>query len=854
VQPEATDAASREEQRQRLQLALEEAYELRQLIGAGGFAEVYVAWDRKLKREVAVKVLRADLSPSPAFLERFRREAVTVARLRHPNIIPIYTVGESEGLVYFVMPLIQGQNLAAALAREPRLPVAEACRILTEAANALQEAHEAGLVHRDIKPENIMLEGKQRRVLVMDFGIAKALGGTGESGLTVTGMIIGTPQYMSPEQAAGRREIDHRSDQYSLAVVGYRMLTGQLPFAAETPQELVYQQIAETPKPLQELAPGIPRDLARALARAMAKDPADRFPTIEEFALAVGASKPVAPAPAIIPASAIEREAEVVEATGRPIDRRLLVAGVLGLLGFAGLYRVAYPPPISAPHDTRAEAVRRGEEFLKSAGAAGTFQKAVQFHGPDEPRVFLEQNLGLAETRRRVAEGLPLARWRLRWFQRGEVEEWKVAVDRGRVLEFQHVVAEAAPGAALTASAARALADSFLVARGWQLDQLSLVGASSATRANRTDHHFDYDQMGSAVEWRAGGAGGSGALRVSVDVQGGRVGAYRHYFRVPPEFERAAASAGAVEDGLVLALVLVGFALALGFAIARTRIGDVRWRPVIYLVVAGALAIALKQMGEWPAELYEASVQTPAAWLYWAGQFLLVVLNTAFVGGIVLVVFAAGESLGRMTLPRAMAGYQHLLTGRLWSPTVIREVTHGCLVGLIVLGATAVARAGVRQVPGVWFAEETGYTLALNNGLAFLTPVTALADAGVIAFLVLFVAAVLTRYLKATALVLAGSLVVCVLLQEARPPYFGAAETAVFVVILTLGLIHFGFLAVAVAMYLYHVAVGIAYLGAGEPWLTFAGVLALGAGLVPAGFALVATGRRARIGGAPGGP
>src|SRR5690349_2263519 len=223
--------ASDSEQRRRLAQALGPAYELRHVLGRGGFATVHAAFDRSLKRDVAVKVLHPELAGDPAVRERFRREAETVARVRHPHIIPIYAVGESEGLAWYVMPLVAGESLRARLERAGRLTVAEARRILLEAASALAAAHGAGLVHRDVKPDNILLDGPDARVLVTDFGIAKALA-PGTDGLTQTGVAIGTPQYMSPEQASGEA-VDQRTDVYALGVVAYQMLAGELPRSEE---------------------------------------------------------------------------------------------------------------------------------------------------------------------------------------------------------------------------------------------------------------------------------------------------------------------------------------------------------------------------------------------------------------------------------------------------------------------------------------------------------------------------------------------------------------------------------------------------------------------------------------------
>jgi len=276
----------------RLARGLGEAYEVRGLLGRGGFAVVFAALDVGLKRDVAVKVLRPELAADALMRQRFRREAEAVARLRHPHIVPIYSVGEGEGLVWYVMPLIGGPSLKTHLERVGRLAIADARRMLSEAAEALATAHRAGIVHRDIKPDNILLDGVEARVLVTDFGIAKALGAESQT-LTQTGVVIGTPQYMSPEQASGE-QTDARSDVYSLGVVAYQMLTGELPFEAGTVAALLVKQLSTDAPSVLRKRPDCPSDLAAAITRCLAKQPAQRWALAEDFQHAV------APTPATV--------------------------------------------------------------------------------------------------------------------------------------------------------------------------------------------------------------------------------------------------------------------------------------------------------------------------------------------------------------------------------------------------------------------------------------------------------------------------------------------------------------------------------------------------------------------------
>jgi serine/threonine-protein kinase len=255
-------------------------YELLSLIGQGGFARVYKARDRRLDRIVAIKVIRPDLVGTRGFAESFRNEGIALAKLRHPGIVPIYDIRERGGLIYYIMPFVQGTTLESRLERA-RLPPYEARRILSELADALAAAHRAKMVHLDIKPANVFLEGDLQKVLLMDFGIAVAL--TDQVDESAAGSVVGTPAYMSPEQARGLAEIDHRSDIYSLGCLGYRMLMGRPPFTGREPVEILAKHVNEAPVPIRDINPTIPKDFADAIMRCLEKDPWKRFQTAMEL-------------------------------------------------------------------------------------------------------------------------------------------------------------------------------------------------------------------------------------------------------------------------------------------------------------------------------------------------------------------------------------------------------------------------------------------------------------------------------------------------------------------------------------------------------------------------------------------
>ncbi len=346
----------------RVIVAIGTQYDIADEIGRGSMGVIYRATDLRLHRTVAIKVLPPDLAFRPETRERFLREAEMAAQLSHPNIVPIFSVDEKSGIVYFVMAHVDGESLGERIEREPRPPLDLVRRVLRDVADALDYANRRGVIHRDIKPDNILLDRHGERPVVTDFGIARVA--ETQSRLTVTGVAVGTPAYMSPEQAMGDRELDGRSDIYSLGVVGYRMIAGELPFRANSSASMMMKHISEQPLPLAGKRPDAPRELLEAVERALAKHPEDRWQHAGQLRDALdmlptasftGAAPVYAPAPVRlgnpqpVPREKKKRkkkEDSLEVFAGKPLEERLRIArrdvfiagaGVTVLAGFNAL-------------------------------------------------------------------------------------------------------------------------------------------------------------------------------------------------------------------------------------------------------------------------------------------------------------------------------------------------------------------------------------------------------------------------------------------------------------------------------------------------------------------------------------
>jgi serine/threonine-protein kinase len=317
----------------RLATALSDRYRIERELGEGGMATVYLAHDLKHGRDVAIKVLHPDLGAALGG-DRFLSEIRTTARLQHPHILPLLDSGDADGLLYYVMPLVTGETLRARLNRERQLPIDDAVRIAREVADALGYAHGLGVIHRDIKPENILLQGGH--ALVADFGIALAVQTAAGQRMTQTGLSLGTPQYMSPEQAMGERGIDARSDVYALGAVTYEMLVGEPPFTGPSVQAIVARLLTEDPRSVGVQRKAVPPAVESAVMRALEKLPADRFATAAEFGAA------------LTDGTMTRQRTTVMRSAPRPSPRRsalaLLAVGATGVLLGLGIGRAMSSP------------------------------------------------------------------------------------------------------------------------------------------------------------------------------------------------------------------------------------------------------------------------------------------------------------------------------------------------------------------------------------------------------------------------------------------------------------------------------------------------------------------------------
>jgi serine/threonine-protein kinase len=368
----------------RLQNALAGRYTIERELGRGGMATVYLARDVKHERQVALKVLRPELAAALG-PERFLQEIRIAANLHHPHILPLYDSDEADGFLYYVMPYVEGESLRERLIREKQLAIDDALRLAREVADALSYAHGQGVIHRDIKPENVLLESGH--AVVADFGIARAIDAAGGERLTATGIAVGTPAYMSPEQAAGSKELDGRSDLYALGCVLHEMLAGQPPFTGPTAESLVQQHLTAQPPSVSGIRPSVPGWVVAALERSLAKTPADRFNPVAQFGEAITPRTSVtADVPQRLPAASGQRRWLV------PV---VVTAGALIVIALV-LDRLLAPEPIAiTTSNSRAVTRDPGVEFQPAVSPDGSVVAYIEQRGQNT-RMVVSSTLDVA--------------------------------------------------------------------------------------------------------------------------------------------------------------------------------------------------------------------------------------------------------------------------------------------------------------------------------------------------------------------------------------------------------------------------------------------------------------------------
>ena len=711
--------------------AIGAGYEIGELIGRGGFGEVYAAADRSLNRTVAIKVLRADVADSRTAVDRFRREAEALGRLRHPHIMPVYGIGEGEGITYFVMPRIEGESLASLMQRGERLPLVDACRVVAEAADALAAAHRAGVVHRDIKPDNILLEGTERHALLMDFGIAKS-GGTGESRLTGTGMIIGTPMYMSPEQATG----DHTgpsSDIYSFGVVAYELLSGRGLFGEVTSsQALITAHLTRTPDDLRAVNPEVPAAVARAIMRCLKKTPAERWPSVDEFRHAFAKARADLP-----------RDPDVVIPDAPPtLSRR--AAAIVGALGIAGLaaaamvYRVQATLELDAPRLSREAALGEARRVADSLGVPKYDESAWNFAADGDHARFLMQGT----SKRPDAPGLSRVRlgaWRFVFFTSGSRGYARLSVSApGWVTDFERVADTAAPKPAPVAvDPARWRAA--LALMGWQPDSLRLTDSSRSTIDRREQRSFTWEPIVPAPALIVGGD--TAKRTVEATFVDGVLTRYRASVKLPPSEAARESRQGTVLNAVIVSMILVLF-ITLSIVLVRARRDRalqldraLRVGVATALVLVGVFGAVSRRSNEFAADF---SPDGSRAWSI-AGSFATAILLVApFVLLCATGLAAAAEAVALKRAPELLAGYQ--LAVKATRPSrLTRFLPVGTALGFCVAGAVALLAGITALVGGVPLAIGHGQIQSWSD--SWLQNAIAVALAPLVVLLVAFVLA-----------------------------------------------------------------------------------------------------------------
>lgn len=535
----------------------------------------------------------------------------------------------------------------------------------------------------------------------------------------------------------------------------------------------------------------------------------------------------------------------------RRSDLLLALAGAVGLSAFLALYDHAFPQASVPLRVTRDEARVRAVAFLEERGThLEGFREASAYGGSTLALVFLQRTLGLEDASRWAREEVPVWSWRFRWFRPLEKEEWRVEVGLdGTVVEYHHLVDDAAAGANLPQDSALILAEALLRERGLDLPRWERVEASTQRRENRTDHRFTWEKGGSAIEWkRTDPEAGTGAVRLTVQVLGDQIGEYEHFLKVPEEFRREMERTTSV--GLALAVVTLVLTVALavvamGLGIARSRADGVRWRPAVALALFVSLLLLAQQATAWP--VLEFSYPTALAWSAYVGVAVGGALLLAVAYGVfVLLGTASGESLCREILPQSLAAFSTLMSGRLRDAAVGAASLRGYGLGFAFLGYLTVFYVVAQRFVGAWLPAEGPYSEIFNLYLPFLTPLTIGLVAAISeeAIYRLFGISLVKRYLKSTLVALLIPAVIWAFAHSTYPVfpvYLRGIELTIGGLVFGLAFLRLGLVTCIAAHYVVDaVLLGMPLLASGTAAYRVSGVVVMGFALLPAIVALAA--------------
>ena len=866
---------------------LPERYEMIEEEARGGMATVYRARDTRYDREVAVKVLAADYTKSVGH-ERFLREIDVGAKLQHPNILALLDSGEHEGLLYYVLPFVRGDTIRDRLNRSHQLGIAETIQIGRQVAQALQYAHDQGVIHRDVKPENIMLSGDH--AFLVDFGISQAQL-AGEGRITQGGLSVGTPAYMSPEQADQERPVDGRSDIYSLGCVLYEMLSGDPPFRASSTRVLLSRHAKDPPPPLRSVRDTVPVELETTILRCLAKSAADRFERAAEVAKALGQAPQAPPAATlaadteadydtgavrsslfselkkrkvvhalaayvVVALAILEFTDYVFGAVGAPawVSEFLVMASIVGLMvtpvvawtynltrkglvrvtptgitmqdlpgaramvsratlavaaviaiaAFAGLYGPAYRDLGVVGTIDRSEAKGIGGDFMTSMGASGSFDELIRRNQRGAGLTFAQSQLGLRAARMHADE-LGVVSWEIRWYQAGEVEEWRVEVaGDGSILGFEHTLEETAEGATPTEDEALAIALEFLSERGWSEQDLEQTAASSQEHPNRTDHTFDWDVISGQIP-RSDGDGEPGKNQITVRVSGDAMARYDVSFAVPDDFSRARSRQSNAEGLMVFGAIFILVIWAVVRVVIHFRRGDLKnlqWKAP--LIVGGGFLVGVAGL----------MVSDRSDVIFFdldaSGSFVAEATFMVAIMAFVLLMFAAmftvltgiTQALARIALPGQLEGYRAVMRGEFGSPDAQAETYHGLLLAFIMVTFGVAGNLFIGAFPEGWSFSESLW----GEFAGYSPPIVAVLAMGIfasaLAIVLLFFVTLLYGWTKSKAVaVLLAATIPSFAVSTVEPVYVGGTVVAVGLLILLTGMMRWGLWAAMLALY-----------------------------------------------------